>query len=310
MIATYSLIALSDIQVLLAILLITIAILTDRQLGHRSNIMIPFLFLPDAVRTLVSNIDVVESIDPALLNLSDAVCLVIQHAQPCCYAATMWLLVAISVHRYFLCVKMRSEINRTVISLTISLVTLVISISGVAALVVYAKWDVLSDDTAQGNATQQSQTGTFTNRHNSVMGSDLSKISETENRKIACMNREDIMGNSNTLKVILALVISVVPTIIQMCFYRRIYLHLKQQQERFASNQQVATRLHANSQATIRTAFASFSIHFLVVVLFTLVARFISSMEVRLVLAMVLSNVELTGMISSLFLHGGYRLAL
>ncbi len=303
-IAAYSLIALADIQILLTILLIIIAILTDRQLGHRSNIMIPFLFLPDVVRVLISNIDTVESIEPDLLNLSNAVCLATRWGLMCCYSGTMWLLLAITVHRYLLCVKMRVEINSTKISLAVSLATLIASISGTAALVVFAKWDIISDDTSQQNVTQLSKNDILPNppsvdTKGSVVGSDP--------RNKACVNRQNVMHTSTSFIVISALAVYVIPTIIQMYYYWKIYLHLKQQQERFASNHQVVTRLYTNSQATVRTAFTSFSSHFLVVVLSSLVTRFVSSMEVAMVLQLLLSNAVLATMISSLFLHGGYR---
>ncbi len=241
-IACYFLISLADAQMLLGIVLTLTAVITDRQLCQRSNIMIPFLLLPDIVRTILMNLHVVESLDPGLWYYSDTTCVVVWFGFMSCYSGALWLLMVISVHRYFLCVRMRSGIDSTKISVVTSILTLVISMSVVEALGIGLRWDIISNDMAQANALEKLQNAGIENLSSVVekefTASDLSETFGVINGSIACMHREDMTYLSRTARVASGLIF-IIPMIIQIYFYSKINQHLKRQQERFKSNQQV-----------------------------------------------------------------------
>ena len=277
---------------------------TDRQLCQKSNIMVAMLLVPDIVRVILCNLHVVESFNPKLWDFSDVTCLMVaQTALTCCYSATLWLLVANSVHRYFLCVKRRTDINTTKMSLIISIITLTLSVSAIAFIRTYEKWDLISGSVSQNVTTPLTRSPLEGNSS----GSDLSMISTTEHGSLACMNRQNVLYISKTIAITTFLIVYIIPMVIQIYFYRKIYQHLKQQRERFQSNQQVADRLHRNSKAVMRTVLASFLSHFLPVVPLWYVKNFITSGDVDLVIRIILLNAILAGTISFLILHGGYR---
>ncbi len=311
-IVAYSLTVLADLQILLGIILTLTAMVTDKQLRQRSNIMIAFLLLPDLMRVLLCNLHVVESFNPELWHLPDTACLVIARwGLMSCFSGTLWLLVANSVHRYFLCVKMRSGIDSTKMSLVISAGTLITSVSMIAVMGTFAKWEIIFNDTVQQVITPLSQNETFANllsftTRNST-GTDPSEISAMNNGSLACKNRHNVMDMSQSIKGTSALVIYIIPMIIQIYFYSKIYHHLNQQRKRFESNQQVVVRLNRNSRAIVRTLLVSFLSHFLALVPLWLISSFIDSTVLDLVLRIILLNATLAGAISFLFLHGGYR---
>ncbi len=241
-IVSYCLIALADGQMLLGIILTLTAIITDRQLCQRSNIMIPFLLMPDIVRTVLMNLHVFESLDLGLWYYSDTVCVIVWFGFMSCYSGTLWLLMAISVHRYFLCVKMRRDIDSTKMSVAISILTLITSMSVFEALGVFLKWEVISNDMAQKNVLGIPQNATIPNLSSVVVrnftASDLSESFGVVNVSVACMNRENVMYLSGTARVASGLIF-IMPVAIQIYFYSKINQHLKRQQQLFESNQQV-----------------------------------------------------------------------
>ena len=305
-ITSYSLTALANLLVLLGIILTITAMVKDRHLCQRSNIMIAFLFVPDLIRTLLSNIHVVESFKPELWDLSDIACLVVARwGLMSCYSGKLWLLVVISVHRYFLCVKMRSGIDSTKVSVIISALTLILSMSMVAVVGFVAKRETILNSKVQENDNQM-----FENDTALIVPSFVSSIHgtpTTDNGTLACADRPDVMYVSRRSNFVIGLAVWIIPTIIQTYFYIKIYKHLNLQKQRFESNRQVASRLHKNSQATLRTLLAACLSHSLIVVPVGIMNNLIISTLLDQMLRMLLSNMLLAGSISFLGLHGGYR---
>ncbi len=219
---------------------------TDKRLCQRSNIMIAFLFVPDLLRVVLCNLEVVESFNLNAWNFPDVMCLVVgRWGIRSCYSGKLWLMVAIAVHRYFLCVKMRTGIDSTKMSIAISITTLISSMSMYAGLTFKAKWDVIFKDIQQN--------GTMYVGEHSIM----------DHESLACKDRNDIEHMTQGTKMTLHFVGYIIPMIVQSYFYIKIYQHLKEQRQRFESNQQVASRLHRNSKAILRTLLALFLSHFL-----------------------------------------------
>ena len=305
-ITSYSLTALANLQLLLGIILTITAMVKDRRLCQRSNIMIAFLFVPDLIRTLLSNVQVVQSFTPELWDLSDIACLAVARwGLMSCLSGKLWLLVAISVHRYFLCVKMRSWIDSTKVSVIISTVTLIFSMSMVAAVVFVAKRETIFNNKVQQNDHQVVENDTVLILPSSVPL--ISGISTTDNGTLACANRPDIMYISGSINFAMALMVWIIPTIIQTYFYMKIYKHLKKQKQRFKSNRQVASRLHKNSRATLRTLLAACLSHSLSLVPLAVLNNLITWTLLDQMLRILFLNILLAGSISFLGLHGGYR---
>ncbi len=305
-ITAYSLTALANVQILLGIILTLIAMVKDRCLCQRSNIMIAFLFVPDLIRTLLSNINVVESFKPELWNLSDAACLfVTRWGSMTCYSGKHWLLVAISAHRYFLCVKMRSGINSTRVSVIISTAALICSMSMVVVTGFVAKRETIFNETIQQNDIQMLENDNALSL--SAFVSNVSDISTTDDGTLPCVNRPNVTYISTGANLLLAMAVWIIPTIIQTYFYTKIYKHLNQQKQKFESNRQVTSRLHRNSKATLRTLLAAFLSHSLSLVPPIILHYLIMSTLLDQMLRVLLLNLLLAGSLSFLGLHSGYR---
>ena len=121
-IPAYCLIAMANIETMIGIILALTAMMTDKHLRQKSNLMIVCLLLPDVVRVAIGNLHVIEHYHPHTTLLSDTTCLVVIHwGMVVCPQASKWLLTAIAIHRYLLCVKLRLGIDDTKKCLAISL---------------------------------------------------------------------------------------------------------------------------------------------------------------------------------------------
>ncbi len=305
-ITPYALTALANLLVLLGIILTITAMVKDRHLCQRSNIMIAFLFVPDLIQTLLTNVNVVESFEPELWDLSDIACLVIARwGLMSCYSGKLWLLVVISVHRYFLCVKMRSGIDSTKVSVNISTLTLILSMSMVAVVGFVAKRETILNSKVQENDHQM-----FENDTAPILPALVafeSGTPTTDNGTLSCTDRPDVMHVSRRSGFVIGFAAWIIPTIIQTYFYMKIYKHLNLQKQRFESNRQVVSRLHKNSQATLRTLLAACLSHSLLPVLTAIMNNISISTLLNQMLRISLLNIVLAGSISFLGLHGGYR---
>ncbi len=326
-IATYFLTGLANLEILVGYVLAVIAMATDKQLRCKSNIMIAVLLIPQSASVLIYNLHAAESYKPELLRLSDIGCLVVYWGLLTTLMGTMWLLTAIAIHRYLLCVKLYSTIDTTKICTTICSLILFASILVATTIGTVSTWSNFKTLNEDAFSTMTNLTGFVLRSSNFSLGKTniilpgndyLKGENESARQNIlktdiemwdqnACYDRKDVMHLSTAAKQVSNVLAFLLPMILQAYFYFKINQHLKRQREIFASNNQVLIRLHQNSKAVLRTLFVKFICHVVLFLPMILVVRLGLSYEVQLLCSGVSLNGTTGSTVCFLVLHGGYR---
>ncbi len=289
--------------------------------------MIAFVPVLELARVVICNLHVIESYHPEWLNLSDLWCLVVARwGLIASMAATRWLLAAIAIHMYLLCVKLRSHINTTKNSITICALILICSILVGAVSTISNIYFSSSNGKANSNVTGtalEHKLPTF-QAHQAMSNTDMLRDdNETKNwasqtqmnppkdanplNVTMCRGRKDIMLFAKNINEVVFIVNIVLPLLIQIYFYSQINEHLNEERRRFQNNRQVVNRLERNNRAVLRTLLASFICHFVFFLPLIVVTYFKLSHELELLTRVVTLNSSTGGAICFLFLHGGFR---
>ncbi len=298
-ITSYSLLVLANIETLMGILLTIIAMVQDKQLRQKSNIMIPCLLLPDLARVLLCDLHVIEFYHPEFAALSDASCvIVIRWGMISCLASAMWLLTTIAVHRYLLCVKLKAEIDNTKTCFLISGLSLLAPVAALATVGSIYTWLGNNDSKIVEDFTVSTPVN--------ISQQELLRAGVLQPTE-ACLHRGEIMNVTDTVKWTVTGVSVIVPMLIQVYFYDKIYQHLNAERERFKSSRQVATRLHSNSRAVLNTLLATCTCHFALFIPLIIVVGYGLSHDLELVTRLLTLNATTAGTLCFLVLHGGFR---
>ncbi len=318
-VATYTLAVLANLETLLGVCLTLVAMMTEKLLRQKSNIMIACLLFPDLVRLFILNLQVIEFYHPEFARVSDIVCLIVfRLGMVSCITMTMWLLMAMAVHRYLLCVKKMSQIDNSKTCLAISLLAFAPGVLLATIRSIKIMWDINSDDgngntsSVTQNITEKGMTSAVGNGTKDWILNSTGNILKNANivHIEACINR-DINMQAQTyglsVKFLVAAVCWLFPMLVQSYFYKRIYQHLNEGQRRFQSSGQVATRLHRNSRAVLNTLLTTVVCHLSFYIPIGIIIGLNLSFEVELITRVVTVNATHIGTLCFLVLHGGYR---
>ncbi len=319
-ISSYTLAVLANIEIIVGIVLTVTAMVQDKQLRQNSNIMIPCMLIPDLARVIIANMQVMEYYHPFLDELAHVACIVIdQWGMITCSASMMWLLSAIAVHRYFLCVKMRMEINQTKTCILISGLSLIIPVAILAIVACVYTWltNETDDNLVEGlkvpnqiNITGQIQLNTALHVVSDTAWNNVTESHQNISASLkaqGCFKKRDINNVTDSVKWAVVAFSMILPMCIQVCFYDKIYQHLKAERQRFQTSRQVATRLHSNSRAVLYTLRATCACHFVMMIPRGMVGVLGLSINLEVLTKMLTQNATTAGTLCFLGLHGGYR---
>ena len=314
-VACYSLIVLANMETLLGICLTSIAIASDRKLWQNSNLMMACLLIPALARVIVCNLQVIEFYHPGFVAIvSDRVCLVVfRLGMLFGVALTMWLLLAIAVHRYFLCVKMMSQIDNTKTCLATALLSFTPGVL-VASMGSIWIWWRINFDGGHGHFTpitkNITENGIVLGRTNDTNIWILDSV-ENPLKNADILSTEGCVSNNyeatNIEKMLAVSVSWVLPMVVQFYFYNKIYQHLNEEQQRFRRSHQVTTRLHTNSREVLNTLLATFVCHFISYIPVRVIRDLDLAPDLMLITNILAVNGSNIGTLCFLVLHGGYR---
>ena len=317
--ATYFLAGLADLEILIAIGLTLTALCTSKELRGKSNIMIAFVPVLELARVLIGNLHVIETYHPEWLSLSDVGCLVVaRRGLFVSMGATRWLLAAIAIHMYLLCVKLRSHINTTKTSIIICVLIMIFFVLlGVVATCcnIHFYSPHVNKNASLTGTLHSNGSMSLTNilRGENITRKwafDMQFISLTNASNMdvkTCQKRKNLMAFTNKINEVVFIVNIVLPLIVQIYFYTEINRHLNEERRRFQTNQQVSNRLRRNKRAVVRMLIASFICHFVFFLPMIFVDYFQLSLELRLLMLVLTLNSTTGGAVCFLFLHGGFR---
>ncbi len=314
-VATYFLTGFANVEILVAIALTITALATNHKLYKKSRIMIAFVPVLELIRVAICNLHVMETYHPEWMWLSDLWCLVVARwGLYASMAAIRWLLAAIAIHMYLLCVKLRSHINTTKTSITICASILICSILmgaiGTFCNMYFFNHGVNTNSnltvTSEPDSSKYEAHENVTQTRSSRMQMNFTR--DTDNLIVkTCRDRKHIMTFTDQINEVLFMVNIALPLAIKLYFYSKINEHLNKELERFQSNEQVVNRLDSNNRAILRMLLASFICHFVFFIPMIAVVYFKLSQELELLTRILTLNATTGAAICFLILHGGFR---
>ena len=321
-VATYFLTGFANVEILVAIALTITALATNHKLYKKSRIMIAFVPVLELIRVAICNLHVMETYHPEWMWLSDLWCLVVARwGLYASMAAIRWLLAAIAIHMYLLCVKLRSHINTTKTSITICASILICSVLmgviGTFCNMYFSNHGVNTNSNLmvtsehellifKANRAMPNIEENGTETRSSKMQMNFSKDTNNQDVKM-CRDRKHIMTFTDQINEALFMVNIALPLAVKLYFYSKINEHLNNELERFQSNQQVVNRLDGNNRAILRMLLASFICHFIFFIPMIAVVYFKLSQELELLTRILTLNATTGAAICFLILHGGFR---